>query len=151
MKKEPIVITIIILISLFIPSMFFTSCIKQYTKINDIGSSACIISNMLNFYESNTDNTATMTFTELNTTTSIGFKIKDYNKIKISSTLAEGQIRVKFTQGDLWKTEVLEEIVPSNSESLLIPLDRWDKDQYLTVWVIGDNAKEGSVHIELIK
>lgn len=151
MKKKHIVITIITLIILFLFSIP-TILIGRLIELNEIGSEAESVSDTLNLDIKQDDNTANLTFTELNGATSIYMEINDYNKLKLSSTLDEGQLRVKLIHGNhLWEIDIIEEILPSNSDSISIPLDIWDKNDSLGVWIIGDYAKEGSVDIELQK
>lgn len=123
----------------------------RYIDIYDIGSETTNVGNRLNFDSNQTIDTTNITFTEFDSTSGFHLEIQNYNKIKISSSLAEGRIRVKLTQGDLWTTEIIKEKIPSNSNSILIPLDTWDKNELLTIWVIADKAKEGSVDIKLIE
>lgn len=151
MKKKHVVITIISLIILILLSIPTLLLIARLMDLYEVGGEAVSTADILNLDSKQTDDSANKIFTELDGTTAVHMEIKDYNKLEVSSTLAQGQIRVKLTQGDLWTTEVIEETVPSNSDSILIPLDTWDKNIRLAIWVIGDEAKEGSVDIELIK
>lgn len=127
-------------------------------KIHDIGIDKLTKEDSVNYKNIIEDNKITITFDKFTGLTLYSVDISNYTTLYLKSTLPKGKATIKYSQGDLknidlWgpiSSSIYEEDLSSTVETFSNnSLEHLDKNKPLDIWIVGDNALNGSIYIEL--
>lgn len=121
-----------------------------YSKRADIGVEKLTKEDSINYKEEVTDNKITITFDKFTGLTLYTVDISGYTNLTTISTLPKGRVKYILTQGDFMNSDIYEKNLSYTVETVgNLSLNHFDKNKKLDIWVVGDNALNGSICLEL--